>query len=150
MLPLRRLLLLNIFGPARVGCLADPAAFAVASRMGGEVEQKIFPHERPEIDRLGSVQLGMDCKRRNFDLVNEFFETGDAAQLDRLTEGAIGPERAIGHAKIEIILKRSSAPNAFRFEIWNQAIVFTLQMQPFGRNLFEMNLHSRIVSEFTS
>jgi len=92
----------------------------------------------------------MNSKGRNFYVVNKFFETGDAAQLHRLAERAVRPKRPVRHAKIEVILKWSGAPHPVGFKIRNQAIVFALQMQSFGRNLFKMNFHSRILSEFTS
>jgi hypothetical protein len=36
----------------------------------------------------------------------------------------------------------------FRFQLRNQAIFFAFKVQSLGRNLFEMNLHLRILSQF--
>ena len=38
--------------------------------------------------------------------------------------------------------------NSFRLKFWNRAILVSFQMQTVGWNLFQMNFHSRSLSEF--
>ena len=71
--------------------LTNAAAFAIAARVGRQVQQNVLPHERPQIDRLRTMKLGVQCERGNFDIVNELFQTSDARQFNRLFEGTIYP-----------------------------------------------------------
>lgn len=109
--------------------------------MRRQIQQKVFPHERRKIDRLRPAQFGVDRERRNFHVLDKFFETADASELDRLRERAVGPKRTFRHADVDFVLHRTGATNSVRFQIADQTIFLPLQMQSLGWNLFEMNFH---------
>ena len=52
--------------------------------MRREIKENVFTHKRRKIDSLRSMQFGVEGKRRDSDFVNKFFQTGDAAEFDRL------------------------------------------------------------------
>src|SRR5439155_23427164 len=62
--------------------LANNAAIAITPRMRRQIEQQILPQERRQIDRLRSVQLRAHRERRHSDLMHEFLQTNNTAQLD--------------------------------------------------------------------
>ena len=91
----------------------------------------------------------MNRERRDFDLVHEFFETANAGELDGLQQGAIRSQSTFSHSDVEAVSHRAGATDTFRLQLRNETIFFAFQMQSFGRDLLEVNFHSRILSEFT-
>ena len=111
-------------------------------RVGRQIQQDILAHERRDIDVLRAVQFGMERERRNLDFVVELFETGHAAQLNRLRNRSIGPKRAIGNAEVETVTHRADAPNFRRCDVAERTIFFADEMQTFRRDLVQMNFHA--------
>jgi len=83
----------------------------------------------------------MNRKRRDFDVVSEWFQTANAFQFDRLSKMACDPERAFRDTQIERVAERPGAFHALRFQLRNRARFLGLEMQTFGLNLAKMNLH---------
>lgn len=121
---------------------------AIAVWVGREIEQDIFTEKRCQIDGFRPVQFRVQRKSRYFYFVHKFFETGNAAHFHWLLQGSVGPERPGRNPNIQIITQWSDATNSVRGKFRNWAILFALQMQSFRWNLFEMNFHSRKLSEF--
>jgi predicted RNA methylase len=96
------------------------------------------------------VQFGVERKRRNLDFVLELFEAGHAAQLNRLRDHPIGPERAIGNSKVEAVTHRPNAANFRRRDVAERTIFFAVQMQASRRDLIQMNFHAASFSKFRS
>ena len=90
----------------------------------------------------------MQRKRWDGDRVDKFLQTSHAGQLDRLLQGTVRPQRAVGNADVDLIFHLASTTNALRFEVGNEAIFFAFQVQPFRRNLFQMNFHSAVAAIF--
>jgi hypothetical protein len=120
---------------------ANAAAIAVATRMRGQIEQQILSQKRRQIDRLRPVQLRVQGKCRHLDLVYKFFETRDTAQLHPLLKRSVRPKRAGRNSDVDVVRQRPDAADALRLQFGNRAILIALQMQTFGWNLFQMNLH---------
>ena len=63
----------------------------------------ILPHERRKIDQFRSGQLGVNGKSLTTISNGKRFETTHATQLDRLSQFAFDPERALGNAGVEAV-----------------------------------------------
>jgi len=109
--------------------------------MGRQIQKNVFPHERRKIDRLRAVQFGMNRECRRIDVVNKFFETTNASQLDRLHKGAVRPERTFRDADVDLVFHWPDAMHSFRFQFRDQTIFFAFEMQALGRNLLQMDFH---------
>src|SRR6516165_5334782 len=134
---------MEVFGLCR---LANSSAFTIAAGMRRQIQKNVFPNEWREIDRLRSVQFGMQCEGRDLDVVPEFFETGDATQFDQLFERPVYPTRAFRNSNVDFVLHRPDATYAFGFQLRSQAIFLAFEIQSFRWDLFEMNFHFRILS----
>ena len=77
------------------------------------------------------------------------FETTDTAEVDRLTELAVCPECTFGYSGLKFVMQRARALHIFRIELRERAILLTLKPQPLGRDLAQMNFHTRMLSLFT-
>ena len=117
------------------------AAFAIAMRMGGKIQQNIFANVRREIDHFRTGQLVMDRKRRNFDVEPKRFETADALQFNRLRQVAGDPERTFGKAKVERVTQRTGAGDAFRFHLRDRTLFLAFEVLALGLDLAQMNFH---------
>ena len=109
--------------------------------MRWQIQKNVFPHERRKINRLRAVQFGMNRKRRRLDVVNKFFETTNASQLDRLNKRAVRPERTFRNADVDLVFHRPEAVDSFRFQFRNEAIFFAFEVQALGGNLLQMDFH---------
>ena len=89
--------------------IANSAALAIAMRIGRQIEQNVFSHERREIDHLRPGQLGVNGKSRHLDLERKRLETADATQFDRLRQRSVCPKRAFGNPDVERIAQRPGA-----------------------------------------
>ena len=111
--------------------------------IGRQIQQNVLAHEWRDIDVLRPVQFGVEHERRNVDFVLELFETGYAAQLNRLRDRSVGPKRAIGNSEVEAVTHRPDAANFRRRDVAKRTIFFADEMQTFRRDLVQMDLHSR-------
>ena len=117
-------------------------------RMRRQIQQQVLAHEWRKIDRLRSAQLGVDCKCRNLNLVHKFFQTRNAPQLHRLRQRSTRPQRPTRNTQVDTVMERTSTTNSLRLQFRNRAFLIPLEMQTFSWNLFQMNFHSRNLSEF--
>src|SRR4029077_9829045 len=78
---------------------------------------------------------------RHLDFVFKFLETGYAAQLHRLRERSVRPERAIGNPEIEMVTHRADTTNFLRHHIAKRTIFLALEMETSRRDLVQMDLH---------
>jgi len=90
----------------------------------------------------------MQCKGRDLNHVHKFLQTRNATQLHRLRERSTRPQRTARNTEIDIVMQRANATNSLSFEFRNRTFFVPFEMQPFGWNLFQMNFHSRNLSEF--
>lgn len=132
-----------------MGRRANSIALPVAPRIRGQIQQDILSNERREIDRLRPGKLGVEGELRHANRVHEALETGDARQLDRLRERAIGPKRAFGNPEVERKLQRARARDSLLLELGDGTFLFAFEVQAVGGDLSDMNFHSRDFSEFT-
>src|SRR5207253_4846689 len=137
-------------GNFKLRCLANASAVAIAMRVGRQIQQDILAHERGDIDVLRAVQFGVERECRNPDFVLELFETGHAAQLNRLRNRSIGPKRAIGNSEVEGVTHWPDAANFRRRDVAERTIFFADEMQTFRRDLVQMDLHWRNLLAFMS
>ena len=119
--------------------LQTMAALAITMRIGWEIKQNVFAHERREVEQFRSGQLGVHSKGADLNVVTERLQTGDAAQFDRQCQRPICPKRALGDPEIERINRRPRASVPFRLQLRNRTIFFAFKMQAVMRNLVEMN-----------
>src|ERR1017187_10593809 len=119
----------------------NPATVTIAAGVGRQVQQYVFADERREIDNLRALQFLVQGESGHFDFVDEFFEARHASYFHRLVERPAGPKPVRRNADVEIVVQRSGAPNPVRFQFRDWIILFTLEVQSFGRNLFQMNFH---------
>jgi len=117
-------------------------------RVGRQIQQQVLAHEWRKIDRLRPAQLGVHCKCRHLNLVRKFFQTRNAPQLHCLRQGSIRPQRPACNTQVDAVMERTNTTNSLRFQFQNRAFLISLQMQTFSWNLFQMNFHSRNLSEF--
>lgn len=117
-------------------------------RISWEIEQKIFPHERREIDLLRPRQIGVNGEIVDDNLERKFFKTTDAVQFDRLSQFALDPERSLRDADVQLKAKRPGTTRFFAIKLGQGTILLTFQVQTFSWNLTQMNFHSRILSKF--
>jgi len=128
--------------------LANSAGISVATRVGRQIQQKVLAHEWREIDRLRPAQLGVHGKCRHLNLVHKFFQTRYAPQFHRLRQRSTRPQRPARNTQVDIVMERSSATNSFLLQFRNRAVLIPFEMQTFRWNLFQVNFHSRNLSEF--
>ena len=90
----------------------------------------------------------MQCKSRDLNHVQKFLQTRNATQLHRLRERSTRPQRTARNTEIDIVMQRASATNSLSSQFRNRTFFVPFEMQAFGWNLFQMNFHSRNLSEF--
>ena len=121
---------------------AGPAAFAVAVRMGRQVQEKVFADVGHQVDDFRAGQLMVNGECGNFDIEGERFEAPDTFQLDWLRQMAGDPEGAFGNAGVERITERTRAGHIFRLKLGNWKLLFAFQVETISLNVAEMDFHS--------
>ena len=117
-------------------------------RVCRQIQQQVLAHEWRKIDRLRPAQLGVHCKCRYLNLVQKFFQTRNASQLHRLRERSARPQRPTRNTQVDAVMERTSTTNSLRLQFQNRTFLIPLEMQTSSWNLFQMNFHSRNLSEF--
>ena len=117
-------------------------------RVGWQIQQKVLAHEWRKIDRLRPAQLGVHCKCRHLNLVHKLFQTRDAPQLHGLRQRSTRPQRPACNTQVDTVMERTNTTNSLRLQFQNRTFLIPLEMQTFRWNLFQMNFHSRNLSEF--
>ena len=124
----------------RAGRNADTLADSAADPRARQArDRRLGPGELPYARRM---PVPRSCAER--------FPGTIRSELHRLGQRAVCPERAFGDAYIERITQRPAADDVLHRHILERAFLFAFEMQSVGWNLPEVNLHSRILSEFSA
>src|SRR5207249_3565251 len=82
------------------------------------------------------------------DDVDELLQTRYALQFNRLSQLTGHPQSTTGNADIELVFERPRALNILPLHLCDGTILFAFKMQPGGWNLFKVNFHRPILSQF--